>query len=124
MGKYHDPALAQSQSREAPVTTVYVGSGSLNQMRYGRTEQSFQMRRSAGCIITEIGSPVGIQPVKSRQFGKSIFEKTGVGHTAGRAATRAMTMAAAVGIGRAFLAGVGFYTFVTGSGAMFVVSLF
>ena len=121
MGKYHDPALAQSQSRETPVATDYVGSGSLNQVRYGRTEQSRQMRRGAGRLVTENGGPPVTRPVRSRRLGKSVFKKTGMGYAAGRAAARAVAIPAAVGVGRAILAGMGFYTFVSGSGAMFVV---
>ena len=69
-----------------------------------RLEEDAQMRRSAGRIITEIGGPALIRPIRSGQFSKSIFKKPGIGHTAACAAAWAMAMPATVRVGRTILA--------------------
>jgi len=56
-------------------------------------------------LIAEIrGAPVE-KPGRSRQFDKGIFEKAGIRHACHTAA-RTMTVPAAVGVGRAILAGM------------------
>lgn len=88
-----------------------------------RLKKSAQMRRGAGHIITEIGSTTIIRPIRSGQFSKSIFKKTGISHTAACAAAWAMTMSATVSIGRTILAGVGIYAIIADGCAMFIGGL-
>jgi hypothetical protein len=69
-----------------------------------RLEEGAQMRRSAGRIIAEIGSPAAIRPIRGGQFSKSIFEKARVGHTAACAAAWAVAMPATICVRWAVLA--------------------
>lgn len=69
-----------------------------------RLEEGSQMRRGAGRIITEIGGPAVIGPIRGWQFSKGIFKKSCIGHTTTCTAAWAMAMSATVRVGRTILA--------------------
>ena len=77
------------------------------------------MRRGNRRTVTEISGAIGVEPGERSRFGEGIFEKAGGSH-AGGAAARAVAVAAAIGVGRAILVGVGFLATVAGGGAVLV----
>ena len=97
--------MALRQMPENPLPRPNGRHGKLTQLIYRRTEQCRQMRRGSRRLITEIRRVKVEKPARYRHFGKSIPEKTGIGH-ARHATARAVAMTAAVGIGRAILARV------------------
>jgi hypothetical protein len=75
------------------------------------------MRGSGRRTVVKIGAAVGVQTGQRLKMEAKTFEKTTT-HCAVCPATRAMAVAAAIGVGRAILAGMGVGAGIAGCGTM------